>query len=126
MRQVRLLWAVREEGRVAYFVYILRSTVAPRTYVGMTSDVARRLRQHNGELAGGARYTRVGRPWVIALVMGPYETRSIACCVEWRAKRFKGAERLKIRAWVSELKDDAPDKDAHLHFRRRRRRRGRR
>lgn len=111
---------------MAYFVYILRSTVAPRTYVGMTSDVTRRLRQHNGELVGGARYTRVGRPWVIALVLGPYDTRSIACRVEWRAKRFRGAERFKVRAWVSELKDDATDKDAHLHFRRGQRRRRRR
>jgi putative endonuclease len=111
---------------VAYFVYILRSTVAVRTYVGMTSDVARRLRQHNGELVGGARYTRIGRPWAVALVMGPYDTRSIACRVEWRAKRFRGADRFKIRAWVSKLDDSAPDKDAHLHFRRGRRRRRRR
>lgn len=117
---------MREEGRVTYFVYILRSTVTPRTYVGMTNDVDRRLRQHNGELVGGARYTRVGRPWVIALVMGPYDTRSIACRVEWRAKRFRGAERLKVRAWVEKLDDDASDKDYHLHFRRRRKRRGRR
>lgn len=111
---------------MAYFVYVLCSTVAPRTYVGMTNDVTRRLRQHNGELVGGARYTRVDRPWKVALVLGPYETRSIACRVEWRAKRFRGAERLKVRAWVSELNDSAKDKDAHLHFRRRRRRTRRR
>jgi putative endonuclease len=110
---------------VTYFVYVLRSTVARRTYVGMTSDLERRLRQHNGELAGGARYTRVGRPWEIKLVLGPYPTRSHACRVEWRAKRFRGAERFKVRAWVSDLDDNAKDKDAHLHFRRRRRRRWR-
>lgn len=31
-------------------------------YTGIARDVQRRLRQHNGELAGGARYTRGRRP----------------------------------------------------------------
>ena len=31
-------------------------------YTGIARDLARRLRQHNGELAGGARYTRGRRP----------------------------------------------------------------
>jgi putative endonuclease len=31
-------------------------------YTGIAVDVARRLRQHNGELAGGPRYTRGRRP----------------------------------------------------------------
>lgn len=31
-------------------------------YTGITSDVVRRERQHNGEVAGGAKYTRGRRP----------------------------------------------------------------
>ena len=31
-------------------------------YTGVARDLARRLRQHNGELAGGPRYTRGRRP----------------------------------------------------------------
>lgn len=88
----------------------------------MTNDPHRRLKQHNGELSGGAKYTRVGRPWAIKIVLGPYETKSIACKVEWRAKRFRGLERFKYRQWVAELKDNANDKDAHLHFRKTRKR----
>lgn len=47
-----------------YCVYCLQSEARPaKTYVGVTNDAARRLRQHNGELAGGARSTRGHRPW---------------------------------------------------------------
>ena len=31
-------------------------------YTGVATDLERRLRQHNGELTGGARYTRGRRP----------------------------------------------------------------
>ncbi len=34
---------------------------AQRTYVGITVDVPRRLRQHNGEIVGGAISTRLVR-----------------------------------------------------------------
>lgn len=50
-----------------YFVYLLKSTVSNRTYVGYTIDVHRRLRQHNGEITGGSKKTRQGRPWEIVL-----------------------------------------------------------
>lgn len=31
-------------------------------YTGITTDLKRRIRQHNGEIVGGARYTRSRRP----------------------------------------------------------------
>ena len=31
-------------------------------YAGVSNDLSRRLRQHNGDLVGGARYTRGRRP----------------------------------------------------------------
>lgn len=31
-------------------------------YTGVSTDLSRRLRQHNGELKGGAGYTRARRP----------------------------------------------------------------
>lgn len=64
--------------------------VAYRSYVGVAIDVGRRLRQHNGELAGGARATRVGRPWQIAVVHGPYRDRGAAQSVEYQLKRRRG------------------------------------
>jgi len=57
------------DTRHAYIgVYLLQSLAYPsRTYTGFTVDVHTRLRQHNGELAGGAKYTALGRPWKLVL-----------------------------------------------------------
>ena len=39
-----------------YWVYLLRCGDGS-LYAGITTDPARRLRQHRGELSGGAKYT---------------------------------------------------------------------
>lgn len=45
-------------------VYILKCN--DRTlYTGSTVDMVKRLREHNGELKGGAKYTRGRRPVVV-------------------------------------------------------------
>lgn len=59
-----------------WYVYLLRSEA--RTYVGSTTDPARRLRQHNGEIRGGARATR-GKHWELACYVGGFADRSAAC-----------------------------------------------
>jgi len=40
-----------------YIIYLLYNTSNNNTYVGITNNQVRRLRQHNGELVGGAKYT---------------------------------------------------------------------
>ncbi len=48
-----------------WFVYIVRC--ADKTlYTGITTDIARRLREHNGDVNRGAHYTLAKRP--VALV----------------------------------------------------------
>ena len=44
-----------------WFVYLLRCA-DDTLYTGVATDLERRVRQHNGELVGGSRYTRVRRP----------------------------------------------------------------
>ena len=40
-----------------YCVYLLYNTNNNSTYIGCTNNKERRIRQHNGELVGGAKYT---------------------------------------------------------------------
>jgi len=41
-----------------YLVYLLVNSSNNCTYIGSTNNQIRRLRQHNGELVGGAKYTK--------------------------------------------------------------------
>lgn len=67
------------------FVYVLGSRRKNdcRTYVGWTTDLNRRLAQHNA--GRGAKSTR-GRNWVL-LYSECCETRSDAMSREWHIKR---------------------------------------
>lgn len=50
---------------MSYFCYILKSlnpAYTNRTYTGITNNLTKRLRQHNGELSGGARCTKMIQP----------------------------------------------------------------
>lgn len=60
-----------------WFVYVLRNTEnPPRYYTGHTSDVVRRLAEHN---AGSCIHTAKHRPWIIDLVIEfPEERRAVA------------------------------------------------
>tara|TARA_B100001248_G_scaffold262234_1_gene256867 strand:+ start:328 stop:657 length:330 start_codon:yes stop_codon:yes gene_type:complete len=42
---------------MSYNLYLLKNTENNRTYVGITNNLERRIRQHNGEIKGGAKYT---------------------------------------------------------------------
>lgn len=70
----------RGEGRPGFF------------YVGSTTDPRRRLRQHNGEIKGGGRYTAKHRPWAPRALYGPYADRSEAFRAEMALKRGKRGE----------------------------------
>lgn len=70
-------------------VYLLQSTACPRrTYVGYTvHPVEHRLRQHNGELSGGARQTSRGRPWRVAAVVEGFRTQKECLQFEYAWRR---------------------------------------
>ncbi len=68
-----------------YCCYILESSDYKRTYVGVTNNLKRRLRQHNGEICGGAKSTSLPqmRPWKVVLTITGFRTHNEALMFEW-------------------------------------------
>ena len=71
----------------SFTCYLLVSECSTRTYIGATVSLARRLRQHNGELVGGARATQRSRPWRIKATCKGFDSWRDALRFEWRWKR---------------------------------------
>ena len=65
--------------------YLLRSTTSKGlTYIGFTVDPRHRVRQHNGEVAGGANKTRRrGRPWELVVFVHGFPDKVTALQFEW-------------------------------------------
>ena len=74
-----------------FIVYVLHSQSTGRFYIGQTSDLERRLQEHQ---AGDARYTRGRGPWILVHTE-TYPTRSEAMKREKFLKSGKGRESLK-------------------------------
>lgn len=114
----------KKNSEIKWYCYILRNKYQPhknRTYNGSTNNPKRRLRQHNQEITGGAKYTKKygNKSWeIIALINGfPDHKNALQC--EWRIKhpdnkktrsskynsplgRIKGlAQVLKLKQWTS-------------------------
>jgi len=88
-------------------VYLLQSTKRPRrTYVGCTCcSVRRRLRQHNGEICGGAKQTETARPWVVRTIVSGFRTRQEALQFEfaWRRVHRRGRHVYSLRGRCNSL-----------------------
>jgi structure-specific endonuclease subunit SLX1 len=72
-----------------YYCYIIRSTnpaYPNSTYNGSTNNLTRRLRQHNGEIVGGAKATKGKGPWVYLAIWEGFESKIEALSCEWRIK----------------------------------------
>lgn len=60
------------------------------TYVGVSPDPIRRLRQHNGEICGGAKYTTSKGPgWKHLCLVRGFQNKIQAMQFEWAVKHVK-------------------------------------
>ncbi len=77
-----------------WYCYILRNKLSQYknlTYNGSTNDPVRRLRQHNEEISGGARFTHgKGGAWEIYALISGFEDHVNTLSCEWRIKHPNG------------------------------------
>lgn len=76
-----------------YYLYILECS-DKSLYTGITTDVKRRLREHNNSSLG-SKYTRSRRP--VSLVFSiVFANRTEASKVEFQVKKMTHAEKLEL------------------------------
>lgn len=82
-----------------YVCYTIVSADGLKTYVGITNKMTRRLRQHNGEISGGAKYTQRpnSRPWSIVFTIAGFRNKVEALQFEWAFHHTKGPRGLQGR-----------------------------
>lgn len=77
-----------------WWVYMVRCADGT-LYTGISTDVLRRLRQHNGEIVGGAKYTAARRP-VTLVYQQACADRSAAGQAEYRLRRMSRSKKLAL------------------------------
>lgn len=93
-----------------WYVYLLSSSVSGTggTYVGMTCDLDRRLKQHNGEQSGGAAATR-GREWMRVCHVQGFPDKTAALQFEWawkhRTRNYKGGATTPLQRRLKALQE---------------------
>lgn len=82
------------EDTAAWWVYLLQCS-DQSLYVGITTDLQRRLQEHNGLTPGGARYTRSRRP--VRLVWSePSDSRSAAAQREAAIRKLSRMQKERL------------------------------
>ena len=76
---------------MGYFVYIVQCS-DESLYTGIATNLEKRIKEHNGELKGGAKYTR-GKGPVVLKHFEKFKTRSEALKREAEIKKLERAEK---------------------------------
>lgn len=73
------------ESDKPWIFYLIQNGNA--TYAGVSPDPTRRLRQHNSEIAGGAKYTTSNSPnWSHMCLVSGFQTKQQSMQFEWAVK----------------------------------------
>jgi len=79
---------------MSYFVYIVRCS-DDTLYTGITTDLSRRVGEHNSKEGKSAKYTRARQP-VTLVYSEKYDDRSSASKREAEVKKLSRKEKLEI------------------------------
>jgi predicted GIY-YIG superfamily endonuclease len=78
-----------------HYCYILQSESTPeKFYIGYTVDMSKRIRQHNGNIVGGAKKTCNNRPWKILCTIHGFYDNTSALRFEYRLQRMTYRKKL--------------------------------
>jgi len=95
----------------SYYLYLLYHPNKNRTYLGISNNLKRRWRQHNGEIKGGAKATTalLGFGQWIPVCISPMENKSQALSFERKIKNMrrkaKGNHVISKRIYLMKLFD---------------------
>lgn len=89
-----------EPGTGPWWVYLLECADST-LYCGVTTDLDRRLEEHNGHRPGGARYTRSRRPVRLA-ARAPFPDRAAACSAEAGIKKLPRKSKIESLAALAD------------------------
>ena len=81
-----------EKGVQMFWTYIIQNILSNRRYIGCTSDLEKRLAEHNRRKTTSTRYAKGN--WKL-IYSEQYETYSEALAREKMIKSYKGGEALK-------------------------------
>jgi putative endonuclease len=87
-------------------LYLLENSYNKKTYLGVSTDVVRRVRQHNNEISGGARYTKINKeeglwfPKVIVTNLTKNQALSFERTIKNMRKRGKGKTPFEKRLYL--------------------------
>ncbi len=92
-----------------WYIYLLYNTKIKRTYIGATKNVAKRLRQHRGEIVGGAKATSKERAsWMLIGYVSGFEDKKAAYRWEKIIKsRCRGLDE-RIEGFINLTKGECP------------------
>jgi len=89
-----------EKNWLCYILYSINPSYLNHTYGGATNNMMRRIRQHNGEIVGGAKATSRIKPLRIICTIEGFLSKHMALSAEWlihhptrqrkKPKRFSG------------------------------------
>ena len=102
-----------------YIVYLLINKINNCTYVGITNNPERRIRQHNGIIKGGAKYTNIKKGFGVweyygfILDLDKHTALSIEKKIHIYSKKTNGSTPLEKRLnCINNILKDYP----HLYF----------
>jgi len=89
-----------------HYCYILYDELSNKTYVGYTNNPERRIRQHNGLIKGGAKYTtrQHKSEWkYLAIIASPDFTHQTALSFEWYVKHKSSGVNGRIKSLINSI-----------------------